>query len=95
MIYGRQCTGIGICSMFIVLRIETDPYKTGRGIQSQSSKFSVFNVSGDIADYQFVLKKIKIKINGNLTKKKLNIMVKAETARNCECRCFKCIYFNH
>lgn len=24
MIYGRQCTGIGICSMFIVLCIETD-----------------------------------------------------------------------
>lgn len=69
MIYGRQCTGIGICSMFIVLRIETD-HKL-ESIQSQSSKFSVFNVSGDLADYQFVLKKIKIKINGNLTNKKI------------------------
>lgn len=64
MIYGRQCTGIGICSMFI----ETD-HKLEEEFNRNRRNF-VFNVSGDIADYQFVLKKIKIKINGNLTKKK-------------------------
>lgn len=30
--------------------------------------FLFSNASSDTADYQFVLKKIKIKINGNLTK---------------------------
>lgn len=70
MIYGRQCTGIGICSMFIVLRIETD-HKLEEEFNHNRRNFLFFNVSGDIADYQFVLKKIKIKINGNLTKKKI------------------------
>lgn len=54
--------------MFIVLRIETD-HKLEEEFNHYRRNF--FNVSGDIADYQFVLKKIKIKINGNLTKKKI------------------------